>query len=303
MDKDNKDFIDKLNSLKTQLEQEKEASTIKELLSNLYKIPFPRALLVKSKIIQTIRALSDKFKSDADIKKSIVELLKTWKGISEDNNKEKKTTTISKELQLNEGTMNVKLISMISASMQKAETDPIRRNTKKLLFEFIAKSKKTKEIYMKNKSKEGTEEQYLTKIKGIAIKIEEKMKLEYILSRNLTKYKQHTKSLISNLSKNDELVSKILLGELPPEKVATMDPTEMMSKEEQEKIKKKKEELFDSRRSDWNMVHGDINVSGQYKCGKCKSNRTTYTQIQIRRADEPMTTFVTCLNCGNGWKC
>ena len=199
--------------------------------------------------------------------------------------------------------MNVKLISMISASMQKAETDPIRRNTKKLLFEFIAKSKKTKEIYMKNKSKEGTEEQYLTKIKGIAIKIEEKMKLEYILSRNLTKYKQHTKSLISNLSKNDELVSKILLGELPPEKVATMDPTEMMSKEEQEKIKKKKEELFDSRRSDWNMVHGDINVSGQYKCGKCKSNKTTYTQIQIRRADEPMTTFVTCLNCGNGWKC
>ena len=83
MDKDNKDFIDKLNSLKTQLEQEKEASTIKELLSNLYKIPFPRDLLVKSKIIQTIRALSDKFKSDADIKKSIVELLKTWKGISE----------------------------------------------------------------------------------------------------------------------------------------------------------------------------------------------------------------------------
>ena len=150
MDKDNKDFIDKLNSLKTQLEQEKEASTIKELLSNLNKIPFPRDLLVKSKIIQTIRALSDKFKSDADIKKSIVELLKKWKGISEDNNKEKKTTTISKELQLNEGTMNVKLISMISASMQKAETDPIRRNTKKLLFEFIAKSKKTKEIYMKN---------------------------------------------------------------------------------------------------------------------------------------------------------
>ena len=70
-----------------------------------------------------------------------------------------------------------------------------------------------------------------------------------------------------------------------------------------EAIKKKKEELFDSRRSDWNMVHGDINVSGQYKCGKCKSNKTTYTQIQIRRADEPMTTFVTCLNCGNGWKC
>lgn len=41
---------------------------------------------------------------------------------------------------------------------------------------------------------------------------------------------------------------------------------------------------------------------GLFKCGKCKSNKTTYTQAQTRSADEPMTTFVTCLNCGNKWK-
>ena len=41
---------------------------------------------------------------------------------------------------------------------------------------------------------------------------------------------------------------------------------------------------------------------GQFKCGKCKSKKTDYYQMQTRSADEPMTTYVTCKNCGNRWK-
>ena len=44
-------------------------------------------------------------------------------------------------------------------------------------------------------------------------------------------------------------------------------------------------------------------ASKEFKCGKCKKRETTYYQVQTRSADEPMTTFVTCLNCGNNWKC
>lgn len=40
-----------------------------------------------------------------------------------------------------------------------------------------------------------------------------------------------------------------------------------------------------------------------YKCSKCKKRECTFYQLQTRSADEPMTTFVTCLNCGNRWKC
>jgi len=68
----------------------------------------------------------------------------------------------------------------------------------------------------------------------------------------------------------------------------------------------------------------DENYEGQFKCGKCKSTKTTYYQMQTRSADEPMvsslllffmlivirtntpaqqTTFVTCMNCNNRWKC
>lgn len=41
---------------------------------------------------------------------------------------------------------------------------------------------------------------------------------------------------------------------------------------------------------------------GMFKCGKCKSMKTTYYQMQTRSADEPMTTFVTCTACNNRWR-
>jgi transcription elongation factor S-II len=40
-----------------------------------------------------------------------------------------------------------------------------------------------------------------------------------------------------------------------------------------------------------------------FTCGKCRTKKCTYYQRQIRSSDEPMTTFVTCLHCGNRWKC
>jgi DNA-directed RNA polymerase subunit M/transcription elongation factor TFIIS len=47
----------------------------------------------------------------------------------------------------------------------------------------------------------------------------------------------------------------------------------------------------------------DEDYTGQFQCGKCKSVKTTYYQMQTRSADEPMTTYVTCTNCNNRWKC
>lgn len=42
--------------------------------------------------------------------------------------------------------------------------------------------------------------------------------------------------------------------------------------------------------------------NGMFKCRKCGKNKVTYTQAQTRSADEPMTTFFCCINCGNRWK-
>lgn len=41
---------------------------------------------------------------------------------------------------------------------------------------------------------------------------------------------------------------------------------------------------------------------GIHKCSKCKSTKTYSYQLQTRSSDEPMTNFVTCVECGNKWK-
>ena len=42
--------------------------------------------------------------------------------------------------------------------------------------------------------------------------------------------------------------------------------------------------------------------SATMQCGKCKEEKVHYTQAQTRSADELMTTFCECQNCGNRWK-
>lgn len=52
-----------------------------------------------------------------------------------------------------------------------------------------------------------------------------------------------------------------------------------------------------------NARKNDEEYTGIFKCGKCKSTKTSYYQMQTRSADEPMTSYVTCGACGNRWKC
>lgn len=39
-----------------------------------------------------------------------------------------------------------------------------------------------------------------------------------------------------------------------------------------------------------------------FKCRKCGKSRTRYWEMQTRSADEPMTIFIHCLNCGKEWR-
>jgi DNA-directed RNA polymerase subunit M/transcription elongation factor TFIIS len=63
---------------------------------------------------------------------------------------------------------------------------------------------------------------------------------------------------------------------------------------------------FDIKRKDLEMeaakAKKDEDYSGMFTCKRCYKKKVTYTQAQTRSADEPMTTFFCCLECGNRWK-
>jgi DNA-directed RNA polymerase subunit M/transcription elongation factor TFIIS len=41
---------------------------------------------------------------------------------------------------------------------------------------------------------------------------------------------------------------------------------------------------------------------GLFKCGRCKSQMTSFTTAQTRSADESETVYILCQDCGNRWK-
>eukprot|EP00252_Welwitschia_mirabilis_P016150 TRINITY_DN35681_c0_g1_i1.p1 TRINITY_DN35681_c0_g1~~TRINITY_DN35681_c0_g1_i1.p1 ORF type:complete len:361 (-),score=84.78 TRINITY_DN35681_c0_g1_i1:460-1542(-) len=120
------------------------------------------------------------------------------------------------------------------------------------------------------------------------------------LGRSNGAQKLKYRSIMFNLKDNNnpDLRRRVLLGEIKPEKLIVMTPEEMASdqrKLENQQIKEKA--LFECERG---MPKGA--TTDQFKCGKCGQRKCTYYQMQTRSADEPMTTYVTCMNCNNRWK-
>ena len=117
------------------------------------------------------------------------------------------------------------------------------------------------------------------------------------------RYRSKFLSIKYNLQ-NSNLSSRIISGEvktsdIPHMNAMTMDPDGRAAtafKKRQEYHTKK---LLSAKKNE----EENEDFTGVFTCGKCRSKKTTYYQMQTRSADEPMTSFVTCLSCGKRWKC
>ena len=97
-----------------------------------------------------------------------------------------------------------------------------------------------------------------------------------------------------------QLVYRLQRKELDPKKIAWY-PADILWLEGpvvQTLFKLRKKELAIEE-----ALKKEDDYQGLFKCRKCKSTKTSYYQMQTRSADEPMTTYVTCRNCGLKWKC
>lgn len=110
-------------------------------------------------------------------------------------------------------------------------------------------------------------------------------------------YIDRYRSLYINFKNSKFLVKKVEL-----KKIHTSELTMMTH---QELCPSKWKKLIDAKnKRDINLTSVNLSAAtDEFKCYKCKNNKCNYYQLQTRSADEPMTTFVTCLICGNRWKC
>lgn len=108
-------------------------------------------------------------------------------------------------------------------------------------------------------------------------------------------YTNKLRSLFENMT--EENVDKIKRGELNPCKVAFLTHQEL-------NYEKWKLLLEEKAKTDKNKYETQVqSATDTFTCRKCKKNRCTYYQLQTRSSDEAITTFVTCLECDNRWKC
>jgi len=115
-----------------------------------------------------------------------------------------------------------------------------------------------------------------------------------------TRYKHKFLELKSNILKVENLRNDIREGKIKPVKLMEMPPAQLWPGGPYDTCLTKR--IYrDLRKVD--MVRENKNQEGFFTCGRCKSKKTTYYQLQTRSADEPMTTFVTCLTCDRNWKC
>jgi|TARA_B110000967_G_C18892715_1_gene568473 transcription elongation factor S-II len=109
-------------------------------------------------------------------------------------------------------------------------------------------------------------------------------------------YIDRVKTIVINLKKSDKLLTSLLNSKKPHE-FAFMTHQEMNSSKWQSIIENKMKR--DKSKYETRMEAS----TDTFTCRRCKSKECTYYQMQTRSADEPMTTFVTCINCNNRWKC
>ena len=111
-------------------------------------------------------------------------------------------------------------------------------------------------------------------------------------------YDDKVYNIIANLNPkhkigNKTFMSDIISNKINPSYVAFMSPAQMFPIKWNYWVKKKDYK-------EWR--ENNISYSDVYKCFKCGESKCKISQAQTRSADEPMTTFVTCLVCHNTFK-
>lgn len=114
-------------------------------------------------------------------------------------------------------------------------------------------------------------------------------------------YQNKVRSILTNLDgdsylNNDRLIKRLREKEFQPYELAFLRPETMFPEVWRDCIDrkiKKEETVYEER---------PVAMTNQFLCSKCRKRECVFQEIQLRSCDEPMTLFITCINCGHRWK-
>ena len=117
------------------------------------------------------------------------------------------------------------------------------------------------------------------------------------------KYRNHAVHLYENLEGDHSYVSnnmgwlkKLKNGEISPKQFVSLTPADLCPA-------RWKKHIEDTLESDKKLYSHKKAAAAVMYCSRCKKKTNCdYYLLQTRSADEPMTTFVTCLDCDHRWK-
>ena len=113
-------------------------------------------------------------------------------------------------------------------------------------------------------------------------------------------YISKIRSFYSNISDsyigNPNFKTKILNGDIKIKEISSLSVYDIYPENWTELLDKK------IKRDKLKYEMKPKAMTDQFKCRKCSSRSCSYYEVQTRSADEPMTQFITCLDCGNRWK-
>jgi len=117
----------------------------------------------------------------------------------------------------------------------------------------------------------------------------------------LETYTMFAKQISSNLLptayvNNTELFAKYKAGEITFNDISEMDSYQLF--EDRWKECFHEQQIREKRLLEGNKAM----ATDRFLCKHCRKRECTYYELQTRSADEPMTIFITCLNCGKRWR-
>uniref|UniRef100_A0A0N5ASY5 Transcription elongation factor n=1 Tax=Syphacia muris TaxID=451379 RepID=A0A0N5ASY5_9BILA len=265
-----------------------------ELLEALSSLPISIEILTKTRIGVILNDLRKKT-NDERVSRRAKNLIKSWKNQlgskdNKDGNKEKmprnESTSSNLSEALNRSSPNVASVRQTSEATS--------YSTK--VFFFKVRNKCI--LMLLNALRSGALPDGTLDPEDLAVRIE--AKLHEVHRSTNEKYKAAVRSRVFNLrdKKNVALRENVLTGVVKPERFATMTSEDMASNE----MRSMREKFTKDAINEHQMAVQEGTPSDMFKCGKCGKKNCTYNQMQTRSADEPMTTFVFCRECGNRWK-